>query len=279
VAASLLALLLAISTGSFLDGHLTDLMLSQAASRAVDHIQLGVLDRGAIEDLSDPHTPAKLDDLAARLAPAVDMLRQSGSGLLRINVIARDGTVLYSDDPATREHVVPLTKQEFVAALNGQVGRDESHLSTPENADLESRYHDALEVYVPVLVDGRVAGVYEIYEDAGPVRTMRLALWAAVALALVLAFLAAKHRSGATSRPGLVVQNRGSVSTLTPRELEVLQLMTTTHSYREIADKLVIGEETVRTHVKSILHKLGQPDSTRAVVAAVRAGILDLPQR
>jgi DNA-binding NarL/FixJ family response regulator len=63
---------------------------------------------------------------------------------------------------------------------------------------------------------------------------------------------------------------------LSPRELEVLRLMATSHTYREIASQLVVGEETVRSHVKSILHKLGQPDRTQAVVAAVKAGLLQL---
>jgi DNA-binding CsgD family transcriptional regulator len=52
------------------------------------------------------------------------------------------------------------------------------------------------------------------------------------------------------------------------------RLLASRRTYREIATKLSVGEETVRTHVKSILHKLGQPDRRRAVDAAVRAGIL-----
>jgi DNA-binding NarL/FixJ family response regulator len=61
---------------------------------------------------------------------------------------------------------------------------------------------------------------------------------------------------------------------LSARELEVLRLLAKTHSYREIAGVLVISEETVRSHVKHILRKLGQPDRTGAVLAALRAGIL-----
>lgn len=63
---------------------------------------------------------------------------------------------------------------------------------------------------------------------------------------------------------------------LTAREMQVLRLMATTHAYRDIAEELVVSEETVRTHVKSILHKLRQPDRTQAVVAAMRAGVLRL---
>jgi DNA-binding NarL/FixJ family response regulator len=73
------------------------------------------------------------------------------------------------------------------------------------------------------------------------------------------------------------VRSRGAEQSLTPRELEVLRLMATSCSYHDIAVQLVISEETVRTHTKNILRKLSQPDRARAVIAAVRAGILQLP--
>ena len=50
---------------------------------------------------------------------------------------------------------------------------------------------------------------------------------------------------------------------LTPREREVLQYMAAHATYREIAARLIIGEETVRSHAKSILSKLNQPDRAR----------------
>jgi DNA-binding NarL/FixJ family response regulator len=65
------------------------------------------------------------------------------------------------------------------------------------------------------------------------------------------------------------------VSPLTTREIQVLRLMAMSHTNREIASSLSVSEETVRTHVKHILQKLAQPDRTNAVVAAVRAGLLD----
>jgi DNA-binding NarL/FixJ family response regulator len=65
------------------------------------------------------------------------------------------------------------------------------------------------------------------------------------------------------------------VSPLTTREIEVLRLMAMSRTNREIAGSLSVSEETVRTHVKHILQKLAQPDRTNAVVAAVRAGLLD----
>ncbi len=63
---------------------------------------------------------------------------------------------------------------------------------------------------------------------------------------------------------------------LSPRELEVLRLMATSATYRAIGQQLFISEETVRSHAKNVLAKLGQPNRTQAVVAAVRLGLLSL---
>ena len=63
---------------------------------------------------------------------------------------------------------------------------------------------------------------------------------------------------------------------LSPREMDVLQLMATAATYREIGEQLYISEETVRSHAKSILVKLDQPNRTQAVIAAIRAGLISL---
>lgn len=57
---------------------------------------------------------------------------------------------------------------------------------------------------------------------------------------------------------------------LTPRESEVLKLMTSGISNREIARALRLGEGTVRNHVSNILSKLGVSDRTRAVLMAIQ---------
>lgn len=76
---------------------------------------------------------------------------------------------------------------------------------------------------------------------------------------------AAGAPSGASQHPSL-----------TPRECQVLQLMATSATYREIATHLVISEETVRSHTKSILTKLGQPNRTLAVLVALKEGLVSL---
>jgi NarL family two-component system response regulator LiaR len=66
---------------------------------------------------------------------------------------------------------------------------------------------------------------------------------------------------------------------LTPRELEVLHLMASGMPNRDIADRLVINERTVRTHVSSILAKLGLENRTQAVLFALRQGLVLLDDK
>ena len=60
---------------------------------------------------------------------------------------------------------------------------------------------------------------------------------------------------------------------LTQRESEILSLGVTGASNRGIAAKLVIGEETVKTHLSAIYRKLGVGDRTSAAATALREGI------
>jgi DNA-binding NarL/FixJ family response regulator len=60
---------------------------------------------------------------------------------------------------------------------------------------------------------------------------------------------------------------------LTQRESEILSYVVSGLSNRGIAHKLVIGEETVKTHLSSVYRKLGVSDRTGAVATALREGI------
>lgn len=67
-----------------------------------------------------------------------------------------------------------------------------------------------------------------------------------------------------------------SVGDLTPRELEVLQLMAEGLPNKAIARRLGISDHTVKFHVNAILGKLGAQSRTEAVILATRLGLLSL---
>jgi len=62
---------------------------------------------------------------------------------------------------------------------------------------------------------------------------------------------------------------------LTPRELDVLRCLAHGMTNREIAEKLIISETTVKTHISSILSKLHLTDRTQAALYAVREKLLE----
>jgi len=63
---------------------------------------------------------------------------------------------------------------------------------------------------------------------------------------------------------------------LSPREIEVLQLIARGHPNKQIAWKLGVGEETVKSNIKSIFAKLQVNDRTLAVTTAAKRGIIEL---
>jgi DNA-binding NarL/FixJ family response regulator len=63
---------------------------------------------------------------------------------------------------------------------------------------------------------------------------------------------------------------------LTPREVDVLRLVALGNTNKEIAGRLSLTEETVKSHIRNILAKLRANDRTHAVAIGVKRGILEL---
>jgi len=90
-------------------------------------------------------------------------------------------------------------------------------------------------------------------------------------LSVATALLAeAEHRLATGAPPA----SAGDLAVLTSRELEVARAIATGMSNSEIAGTLAISEWTVKTHVASILRKLGLRDRTQVVVATYESGLV-----
>jgi len=72
------------------------------------------------------------------------------------------------------------------------------------------------------------------------------------------------------------IAEHGTDDALTPREIDVLRLIAAGNSNKRVADKLSIGEASVKSHVENILSKLGANDRTHAVTIALKRGIIEL---
>ena len=74
--------------------------------------------------------------------------------------------------------------------------------------------------------------------------------------------------------PGGVSKAPATESVLSPRELEILHLLSVGSPYKEVAAKLGIGEETVKTHSRNAQVKLGARNRTHAVCEAIRSRLI-----
>lgn len=163
-------------------------------------------------------------------------------------------------------------------------GRDgpgeQSPTATLPATDRAGPVPDLAEIRVPVvalLADESsaaqvwAAGVRGLLPRDASVEVVVAALQAVIqGLVVIDPSFAADLLSGADRLPGPLVEE------LTPREMEVLQLLAEGLPNKAIARRLGISDHTVKFHVNAILGKLGAQSRTEAVVRATRLGLLIL---
>jgi diguanylate cyclase (GGDEF)-like protein len=176
----------------FVETQLTDLLLTNVAARASDQVErLGLTGYITASDFTPPYTPERLASIASRLDPVYTALHNEQSGVIRLQMFAPDGTILYSHETSTRGTRVDLSGEDhLVSALHGRTEQEVSNLEDNENVDLRATYGQALEVYVPVDLGGQIAGAYEIYQDMAPVHAVRPVVWGAILSGFALLFVA-----------------------------------------------------------------------------------------
>ncbi|WP_449061032.1 response regulator [Planomonospora algeriensis] len=119
----------------------------------------------------------------------------------------------------------------------------------------------------PAMRAGAAGFLYKDVEPAALVQAIRAVHGGQV----LLAPEAAEAMLAGTALPPAAPA--GPVTPLTDREREVLALIASGRSNREIARKLAVSEKTVKTHVSNVLMKLGVQDRTQAALYAVRHGL------
>ena len=127
--------------------------------------------------------------------------------------------------------------------------------------------------------DGEVSGVHDArFEDGSALK---------VAFLASANFLPGQHlivfapADWPRTELGIVAQrgDHEAVASITPREREVLTLVATGAGSDQIAARLTISTETVRSHIKNALGKLGARNRAHAVAVAARLRLIELPSQ
>jgi DNA-binding NarL/FixJ family response regulator len=86
------------------------------------------------------------------------------------------------------------------------------------------------------------------------------------------------HQIGAACRRGHAGGHRHALQGLRSRETEVLQGVAKGERNSEIAERLIVSVDTVKTHMRNVLMKLQARDRTHAALIGVRLGLVDWPE-
>ena len=201
------------------------------------------------------------DGLAALIgsAPDIEVVATAADGLeaitaaraLRPDVVVMDIRMPVLDGIAT------------TARLIEQFGAAAPRVLILTTFDLDEYVYDAL-----------TAGASGfLLKDAGGAEFVRAVRIVAAGEALLAPSVTRRLIAEFTGRR-LARRPAAGIADLTSRENEVLTLLAHGMSNNEIAESLVVAEETVKSHVSRILAKLGVRDRAQAIVAAYNAGVV-----
>ena len=198
--------------------------------------------------------------------------------------------LIVSGDDLTRAGLATVVSELSGFSVAGQIAGDEKiaedvdifapdivvwDLSeSPERLQL---LHDAAVPVVAVVSNEEGAGLAWSNGARGILpRNVGRAGLAAALTAVAAGLTAVDNRLARAIAPSSSTQQPPLAENLTPRELQVLQLIAEGLPNKTIAATLAVSEHTVKFHINSILGKMGVSSRTQAVTAATRLGLIKL---
>jgi DNA-binding NarL/FixJ family response regulator len=196
------------------------------------------------------------------------------------------------DHPLLREGIAALignqSDMEVVAeASNGREALDLFRTHRPEITlmDLQMPELNGIDAISAIRGEFPEARIIVLTTDAGDVQVSRALKAGARAYLLkgsvrkdLLETIRAVHagQKRLSSEVAAEIAEHAIDDAVTPREADVLRLIASGNANKEIARKLSLTEETVKSHIRHIMAKLGANDRTHAVTIGLKRGIIHL---
>lgn len=214
---------------------------------------------------------------------------QSAASLIRILTV--------DDHPLLRKGIAALVNAEpdlklIAEASNGKEAIDafRSHRPDITLMDLQMPSVDGLQAIEGIRTEFPDARIIVLTTYSGDMQVLRALKAGARGYILkghvhkeLLDTIRAVHAGQKRIPPDIAAElaDHTTDDLLTAREIDVLRLIATGNSNKQIADHLSIGEATVKSHVTNILSKLGANDRAHAVTIGLKRGIIELdpPQK
>jgi DNA-binding NarL/FixJ family response regulator len=196
------------------------------------------------------------------------------------------------DHPLLREGIAALVNAEsdmklVAEASNGQEAIEKFRLHRPDVTlmDLQMPALNGIEAIISIRAEFPNARVIVLTTYTGDVQVLRALKAGAAAYILkghvhreLLGTIRAVHAGQKRIPPEVAAElaDHAADESLTLREIDVLRLISTGNANKEIAARLSIAEDTVKSHITNILAKLGANDRTHAVTIGLKRGIIEL---
>ncbi|MGW0036622.1 LuxR C-terminal-related transcriptional regulator [Gordonia sp. NPDC003376] len=194
---------------------------------------------------------------AADGVEAVDLCRR-----VRPDVVLMDVRMPRKDGLWAAEQILgSVSAATAIAPADGAQGRTKVLMLT--TFDIDDYVYEAL----------RIGASGFLLKDAPADELVRAVRVVAAGEALLAPSITRRLIQEVTDRRSRPVRTSGAATHLTPREREVLGLVAEGKSNQEIAAELFVAEQTVKTHVSSMLGKLSLRDRAQAVVFAYENGL------